>query len=82
MFSNDPGLSDYQKVITNLTAGHSKLGAKAADACQVADGIYAAVTDGTSQLRYYFGSETEDLIQEKRTKSEVQYLQALKDLFS
>src|ERR1700761_1325757 len=61
-FNNDESLTEYQGIVGKVMAAMPALFANAAPAAQVANIIYEAATDGTSQLRYVAGDDAVALI--------------------
>jgi NAD(P)-dependent dehydrogenase (short-subunit alcohol dehydrogenase family) len=78
-FQNDESLSEYQAIIGALMQGWQ--GLNASPASLVADVIYTAATDETSQIRYRAGADADFLLDKRKAKSDQEFIGMIKEQF-
>ena len=61
VFAAKEGLTDYDELIGKFQANQANSGLSRSTAEFLAEGIYTAVTDGKSQLRYLIGPDAEQV---------------------
>jgi NADP-dependent 3-hydroxy acid dehydrogenase YdfG len=77
-FNNDESMAEYQELVGKLFAGFGALAESASEASVVADVIYEAATDGTSQLRYTAGEDAEQLLAARRAEDDATFLAGIR----
>jgi NAD(P)-dependent dehydrogenase (short-subunit alcohol dehydrogenase family) len=73
-FSNDPSLTEYQPLIQSVLGAFGPLMEHSSTAEFVAEAIYGATTDGTSQLRYVVGPDAAQLLAARRAQDDAAFL--------
>lgn len=77
-FANDETMAEYQPTIQKFQAAWS--GLEGAPAQIVADAVWAAVTDGTSKLRYPVGADAEGWIAQRQAEGDEAFIAGIKQL--
>jgi len=80
-FSNDETLTEYQGIVGKVSEGMPAFFENASPASVVAEVIYNAVTDGTSQLRYTAGEDAKAIIAQRQGTDDETFLSGIKTLF-
>ena len=80
-FSNDPSLGEYQGLVGKLWAFAEPMRANAAEPAVVAEVIYTAATDGTSQLRYTAGEDAKQLAAQRSSQDDATFFKEMRTLF-
>lgn len=80
-FSNEPALPEYQPLVQSLFGALGPMMANAAAPELVAEAIFRAVTDGTSQLRYEVGPDAVQLLAGRRAADDATFLGGIKAQF-
>lgn len=80
-FSNDETLTEYQPIVGKILAGMPAFFANASPASVVADVIYEAATDGTTQLRYTAGDDAKAIIENRRQVDDATFAEGMKKQF-
>jgi NAD(P)-dependent dehydrogenase (short-subunit alcohol dehydrogenase family) len=80
-FSNDATLAEYQPLVQTLFSALGPMMANAAAPELVAEAIFHAVTDGTSQLRYEVGADAVQLLAGRRAADDATFLGGVKAQF-
>lgn len=80
-FSNDESLVEYQGVVQALLAALGPMTEMASPPELVADVIFTAATDGTSQLRYEAGADAVQLLAARRATDDATFLGGIKAQF-
>lgn len=75
-------LADYDKFIARTSAAYAGIAAKRmAAVAEIAQVIYGATTDGTSQLRYFCGEDSGGLVKAKREMSDEKFNEFMRSRF-
>ncbi|QJD97227.1 SDR family oxidoreductase [Mucilaginibacter robiniae] len=77
----DETLTEYQPLIQKVLAGTQQMFQNASPASTIADVIYQAATDGTSQLRYAAGEDAKAMLITRKQLDDEAYLEGLKSQF-
>ena len=77
-FSNDETLEEYQGLVGKFYAGMGSFAESASDALVVAEVIYRAATDGTSQLRYTAGEDAKRMIASRKSADDETFIGDMK----
>jgi NAD(P)-dependent dehydrogenase (short-subunit alcohol dehydrogenase family) len=80
-FSNDPTLTEYQPLVQTLFAALGPMMANGSPASLVAEAIFSAATDGTTQLRYEVGPDAVHLLGARRASDDATFLAAIRAQF-
>ena len=80
-FQNDENMTEYQGLVTALFSGFEDVLANASPASLVAEVIYTAVTDGTSQMRYPAGPDAVQLLGARKTMDDEAFRAMIKQQF-
>jgi NAD(P)-dependent dehydrogenase (short-subunit alcohol dehydrogenase family) len=80
-FNNDTALHEYQSLIGKFWEGLGPLVANAAEPAVVAEVIYAAVTDGTDQLRYTAGEDARHFAAQRAAQDDAAFFKQMRTLF-
>lgn len=80
-FSNDETLTEYQDLVGKVMTGLPALFETASPASVIADVIYEAATDGTSQLRYAAGEDAKVIIAQRQQSDDASYISGMKAQF-
>ncbi len=80
-FSNDEALEEYQGIVGALFDSMSRLTESGSDARVVAEVIYRAATDGTSQLRYIAGEDAKQMIASRKSADDETFIGGMKQQF-
>lgn len=80
-FSNDETLAEYQPLVQKTMTALPALFENASPASLVAEVIYRAATDGTSQLRYTAGADAEMIIAHRAQSDDATYIGGMKTQF-
>ena len=80
-FQNDESLTEYQELIAKMFAGFENILGDAAPASLVAEVIYTAATDGTTQLRYGAGPDADQLLPARKAMDDASFLAMIKENF-
>lgn len=76
----DPAITEY-KEFTNKVLQAFEAGAKGSEPVLVAETIYKAATDGTSQLRYIAGPDAEQIIAARKQMNDEDYLALIRSQY-
>ena len=80
-FNDDEHLTEYRDVVGKTMAAFETLGKDAAEPQSVAETIYRAATDGTTQLRYVSGRDADDLLQSRKREDDETFTRRIRKLF-
>ncbi|MCY4006548.1 MAG: SDR family oxidoreductase [Rhodobacteraceae bacterium] len=80
-FANTPPIADYQGIIQTFMAAQSQAEMQPSPPERVADVIWAAVTDGTHQLRYRAGDDAEMILNRRKTDDDATFIGGIKQQF-
>lgn len=80
-FNNDESLAEYQPFVGQIMAAMGSMEASGSDPIIVAETIYEAATDGTSQLRYIAGDDAKAIIEQRKATDDATFLAGLKAQF-
>jgi NAD(P)-dependent dehydrogenase (short-subunit alcohol dehydrogenase family) len=80
-FSNDESLIEYQNMIGKVMAAMPVLYQNAAPASVIANVVYQAATDGTSQLRYSAGEDAKMMIATRTQLDDSSFMGSVKTQF-
>lgn len=81
-FNNDESLIAYQDLVGKLFAAMEPSQRTASEPSVVAEVIYQAATDGTSQLRYIAGPDAKEIIAKRKVADDATFLAGIKEQFS
>lgn len=81
-FSNDETLVEYQPFIGKIMSSMQTLFKDASAANLIADVIYQAATDDTSQLRYTAGEDAKSMIAFRQQSDDLSFINAIKSQFT
>jgi NAD(P)-dependent dehydrogenase (short-subunit alcohol dehydrogenase family) len=79
-FNNDVELNEYQGLVEKFSEARNKFPAGGSPQL-VAEVIYQAATDGSSQLRYFAGEDAEKLISMRSSLGDAVFLQSIRTQF-
>ena len=80
-FSNDPALLEYQPLVQSLLAALGPMAEQASAPQAVAEVIYRAATDDSTQLRYEAGADAVHLLAARRSADDASFLAGIKAQF-
>ncbi len=80
-FSNDESLLEYQHIARKILEGMPQFFKNASPASVVAEVIFEAATDGTSQLRYTAGEDAKAIIAQRRELDDDTFFAGMKAQF-
>ena len=80
-FNNDESLAEYQPIVGKLMAAMEPLAASGSEPEVIADVIFTAATDGTSQLRYPAGPDAVEILAARKAADDETYLAGIKGQF-
>ena len=80
-FSNDQTLEEYQSIVGKLSGRMERVAESGSDARVVAEVIYGAATDGTSQLRYTAGDDAKDILASRKSENDETFIGGIKQQF-
>ncbi len=80
-FSNDESLTEYQELVGRVVSSFGSLGEGGSEPEVVAEVIYRAATDESSQLRYPAGPDARELLANRRTADDAMFLAGIKAQF-
>ncbi|MFD1605288.1 SDR family oxidoreductase [Flavobacterium artemisiae] len=80
-FTSHPQIKVYDDFVDKFLAQWSSLHTEPSTAEQVAEVIYTAASDQTSQLRYIAGNDAEMAIAQRENNSDSAYIQFMKDTY-
>lgn len=80
-FSNNEAFTEYQSVVEKTLAGMPGFFANGSEAGVIANVIYTAATDGTSQLRYTAGEDAKAIIAGRAQVTDEAFMQQIKAQF-
>ncbi|EOR93214.1 short-chain dehydrogenase [Arcticibacter svalbardensis MN12-7] len=80
-FSNNETLIEYQPLIGKIMSGMQSLFQNASPASVIANVVYQAATDGTTQLRYTAGDDAESMIANHKQNDDESFEAGIKDQF-
>ncbi|MEO0836539.1 MAG: SDR family oxidoreductase, partial [Cyanobacteria bacterium J06642_3] len=80
-FNNDESLTEYQPLVGTIMAAMGPMEASGSDPIIVAETIYEAATDSTSQLRYIAGDDAKAIIEQRKANDDATFLAGLKAQF-
>lgn len=80
-FNNDESLAEYQPIIAKLFAVMPAMLEHASPASLVAEVIYEAATDGTSQIRYAAGEDAKVLLNNRKALDDATFIGGIKSQF-
>jgi len=80
-FRNDESLTEYQTIVRKFIATFKSVMSKGSPATVVAEVIYEAVTDGTSQLRYTAGEDARKYVANRQTLDDETFFDGMKAYF-
>lgn len=75
-------MGEYQEMIAKLFATFENLLGDAAPASLVAEVIYTAATDGTTQLRYGAGPDADQLLPARKAMDDASFRAMIKQNFN
>lgn len=81
-FANDQSMKEYQGVVEKLFSGWKASATSPSEPEEIAEVIYAAVTDGTNTLRYRAGSDSHKLLENRKLLNDEAFIKSLKDKFN
>ena len=81
-FANDESMKEYQGIVQKLFSGWSASDTPPSEPEAIAEVIYAAVTDGTNTLRYRAGSDSNKLLDNRKSLNDEAFIKSLKDKFN
>jgi NAD(P)-dependent dehydrogenase (short-subunit alcohol dehydrogenase family) len=81
-FSNDESIAEYQELIQAVFAGFGAANQGASTPETIAEVIYRAATDETSQLRYPAGKDAEFMVAKRKAESDEVFLNGIKAAFA
>jgi NAD(P)-dependent dehydrogenase (short-subunit alcohol dehydrogenase family) len=80
--AQDASLTDYDEFVARTSAAFASMHAsRKASADEIAQVIYQAATDGTSQLRYFTGEDVGGFVQAKRELPDQGYIEFMRSRF-
>lgn len=79
-FTHDPALVEYQPIVDGVMAGFagSPVGGTAGGVAEV---IYSAATDGTSQLRYVYGEDAKKGVEARAALDDATFMAGIRGRF-
>ena len=77
--TSQEGLTAYDELMGKVQAAWENMGANANTSEFLAEGIYAAATDGKQQLRYLIGSDAEQLINMRNEVGDDAFIAGIKE---
>lgn len=77
-FTNDESLTEYQETVARMFQAMTGLAEAGAEPEAVAEIIYRAATDGTSQLRYVAGADAEEILSFRKQADDAVFLAGMK----
>jgi short-subunit dehydrogenase len=80
-FSNDESLTEYQGVVGKLFGAMSAIEQTGSEPIVVAEVVYQAATDGTSQLRYTAGDDAKEYITNRKLADDETFIGGIKAQF-
>lgn len=80
-FNNDESLAEYQDFVGTVMTAMGPMEASGSDPIIVAETIYAAATDGISQLRYIAGDDAKAIIEQRKATDDTTFLTGIKAQF-
>lgn len=80
--SNDPALTEYQPLVQSVLDVFGPMLANGSSPEQVAEIIYAATTDGTSQFRYEAGTDAVQMLASRRSADDDTFFSGIKTQFA
>ena len=80
-FSNDVALTEYQPIVGKVMSAMPVLFQNASPANLIANVIYTAATDGTSQLRYAAGEDARMLLANRSQSDDEAFIGGIKKQF-
>ena len=80
-FSNDQALEEYQSIVGKLSGRMERVAESGSDARVVAEVIYGAATDCTSQLRYTAGDDAKEILASRKAEDDETFLGGMKQQF-
>jgi len=80
-FVNDESMTEYQGLVSALMNGFGEVMKTASPPSVVAEVIYTAATDGTSQLRYTAGDDAVAFMASRTAADDATFMQGIKDRF-
>lgn len=81
-FAMKEGLTDYNELAAKVQAGFAQSGLNGSTAEFQAEGIFAAATDGKSQLRYLVGADAEQTFAMRQQVGDDTFMVGMKQRFS
>lgn len=73
-FNNDPKLTEYQPLVQNLADTFGPMMKAGSEPEEIAEVVYAAVSDGSSRLRYEAGPDAVQLLANRRAVDDAQFM--------
>ena len=73
-FSNDEALEEYQGIVGKLSGRMERVAEAGSDARVVAEVIYRAASDGTSQLRYTAGEDAKHILASRKAEDDETFI--------
>ncbi|HIK11765.1 MAG TPA: SDR family oxidoreductase [Oscillatoriaceae cyanobacterium M33_DOE_052] len=80
-FNNDESLTEYQEFVGKVFSGFGSLETSGSDPVVVAEVIYQAATDGTTQLRYTAGADAEEIAAYRKAVDDNTFIGGIKARF-
>ena len=80
-FNNDENLTEYQELVGKVFAALGPLAESGSKADVVAEVIYQAATDGTSQLRYTAGPDAVEIVANRKAADDETFIGGIKAQF-
>jgi NAD(P)-dependent dehydrogenase (short-subunit alcohol dehydrogenase family) len=80
-FSNEPAIADYQPLVQSLFAQMGPLMEQGSAPEAVAEEIFGAVTDGSSQLRYVAGADAQQLLSQREAVGDEAFMAGMRAQF-
>ena len=81
-FSNDDNLKEYQEIVGKVMSVFGPAANMGADPVVVAEVIFQAATDGTSQLRYTAGEDAKQIVANRKAVGDDAFFGGIKQQFS
>ncbi|GAB6902544.1 SDR family oxidoreductase [Kineosporia succinea] len=80
-FSNDPEIADYQPIVKNVMDAFGTLMAGGSRPERIAEAVFAAATDPSDRLRYAAGPDAEQILAQRESTPDAQFLPAIRSQF-
>lgn len=80
-FAHDPSITDYDDYVAGYNKVVSGMMDNVSSAEHIAEGVYAAVTDGTDNLRYVVGEDAKGWIKARTSMADTEYIKYMREFF-